>query len=80
MLALGGAITIAAASPASPANGLTALPEGGAYAPWRLWDDASLRGAPLALVAAGILAANPHDTQPWLFQIRGETIDVLADL
>ena len=80
MLALGGAMTIAAASRASPANALTALPEGDAYAPWRLWDDASLRGAPLALVAAGVLAANPHDTQPWLFQIRGETIDVLADL
>jgi len=80
-LALGGAVTIAlAASRISPANALTALPEGDAYAPWRLWDDASLRGAPLALVAAGILAANPHDTQPWLFQIRGETIDVLADL
>ena len=79
MLALGGAMTIAAASGASPANA-TALPEGDAYAPWRLWDDASLRGAPLALVAAGVLAANPHDTQPWLFQIRGETIDVLADL
>lgn len=80
-LALGGAMTIAlAASRVSPANALTALPEGDAYAPWRLWDDASLRGAPLALVAAGILAANPHDTQPWLFQVRGETIDVLADL
>ena len=80
-LALGGAMTIAlAASRISPANALTALPEGDAYAPWRLWDDASLRGAPLALVAAGILAANPHDTQPWLFQVRGETIDVLADL
>ncbi len=80
-LALGGAVTIAlAASRISPANALTALPEGDAYAPWRLGDDASLRGAPLALVAAGILAANPHDTQPWLFQIRGETIVVLADL
>ncbi len=80
-LALGGAMTIAlAACRISPANALAALPEGDAYAPWRLWDDASLRGAPLALVAAGILAANPHDTQPWLFQIRGETIDVLADL
>ena len=34
---------------------------------------------PLALVAAAILAANPHDTQPWLFRIADETIEVLAD-
>ena len=81
MLALGGGMTIAvAAFRAKPANAMRALLEGDAYAPWRLWDDASLRGSPLALVAAGVLAANPHDTQPWLFRIRGETIDVLADL
>ena len=40
------------------------LPEGDAYAPWTLWNDSSIRGAPLALVAAGVIAANPHDTQP----------------
>ena len=31
-------------------------------APWRLWDDPAIAGTPLALVAAGVLAANPHDT------------------
>ena len=56
------------------------LPEGDAYAPWGLWNDPSLRGAPLALVAAAVLAANPHDTQPWLFRISGDAIEVLADL
>ena len=30
------------------------------------------RGTPLALVAAGVLAANPHDTQPWLFGVQRE--------
>ena len=56
------------------------LPEGDAYAPWGLWNDPSLRGAPLALVAAAVLAANPHDTQPWLFRISDDAIEVLADL
>ena len=53
---------------------------GDAYAPWGLWNDPSLRGAPLALVAAAVLAANPHDTQPWLFRISDDAIEVLADL
>ena len=81
-IALGGAMTFALASlRVSAANGEgRALPEGDAYAPWRLWDDPSLRATPLALVAAGVLAANPHDTQPWLFRVRDDTIDVLADL
>jgi hypothetical protein len=56
------------------------LPEGDAYAPWSLWNNPSVRGTPLALVAAAVLAANPHDTQPWLFRIRDGAIDVLADL
>jgi hypothetical protein len=56
------------------------LPEGDAYAPWGLWNDPSLRGAPLALVAAAVLAANPHDTQPWLFRMSDDAIEVLADL
>jgi len=55
------------------------LPEGGAYAPWTLWNDASIRGTPLALVAAGVLAANPHDTQPWLFAVGEDSIEISAD-
>jgi len=56
------------------------LPEGDAYAPWGLWNEPTLRGTPLALVAAAVLAANPHDTQPWLFRISDDAIEVLADL
>ena len=56
------------------------LPEGDAYAQWGLWNDPSLRGPPLALVAAAVLAANPYDTQPWLFRISDDAIEVLADL
>ncbi len=87
-LALGGGLTLALAglrlSAANAEGGVVpqggVLPQGDAYAPWRQWDDPSLRARPLALVAAGVLAANPHDTQPWLFRIRDDTIDVLADL
>ena len=55
------------------------LPEGDAYAPWMLWNDPLIRGTPLALVAAGVLAANPHDTQPWLFKVSDDKIEVFAD-
>ena len=55
------------------------LPEGDAYAPWTLWNDPSIRGTPLALVAAGVIAANPHDTQPWLFAVGDDSIEIFAD-
>ncbi|HME85022.1 MAG TPA: hypothetical protein VKG91_10850 [Roseiarcus sp.] len=81
-LGLGGVATLAFAGgllrPAD-ADG-QALPEGDAYAPWTLWDATILRQTPFALVATAVLAANPHDTQPWLFRIGDGTIDVLADL
>ena len=55
------------------------LPEGDAYAPWTLWNDPSIRNTPLALVAAGVIAANPHDTQPWLFAVGDDAIEIYAD-
>ena len=55
------------------------MPEGDAYAPWSLWRDPAIRNTPMALVAAGVLAANPHDTQPWWFRVRDDAIDVFAD-
>ncbi len=55
------------------------LPEGDAYAPWTLWNDPSIRNTPLALVAAGVIAANPHDAQPWLFAVGDDSIEIFAD-
>ena len=78
----GGALTLALAGGClrtANAEG-RALAEGDAYAPWSLWNDPSVRGTPLALVAAAVLAANPHDTKPWLFRIGDDAIDVFADL
>lgn len=50
--------------------------EGGAYAAWESWE--SGRG-PLALVSAAVLAANPHDTQAWVFRTTTTSVDVFAD-
>jgi hypothetical protein len=49
---------------------------GHAYDPWRQWDSAP---GPLGAVAAAVLAANPHNTQPWLFEVGDTAIDVFVD-
>ncbi len=72
VLSIGG--TLYAAEVRTPA-----LPSGDAYQPWKSWDDASLEGTPFALVSAAVLAANPHDTQPWLFRVADNSIEVYAD-
>jgi hypothetical protein len=57
-----------------------AIAEGAAYTPWKLWNDPAVQGTPLALVAAAVLAANPHNTQPWMFRVAGSAIEIFADL
>jgi nitroreductase len=52
--------------------------KGEAFGPWQNWRGTSMDGPKQPLHAA-ILAANPHDTQPWLFQAAGGSITVLAD-
>jgi hypothetical protein len=44
-----------------------------------LWRDWRKPGGPMALVGAGVLAASPHNTQPWLFTVRDDTIDLRVD-
>ena len=50
--------------------------KGPAFTPWTDWNQ-PLTGV-LAMVRAGILAASPHNTQPWLFRVSGNEIEVLA--
>ncbi len=50
--------------------------EGGAYDAWRDWNQ---QRGPMALVAAAILAANPHNSQPWVFRVSPGHIDLFAD-
>ena len=51
---------------------------GAAYDPWKNWDARAPTGL-LHLVHAAILAANPHNSQPWMFKVTDDTIDVYAD-
>jgi hypothetical protein len=58
-------------------QGVFSTGEGIAYEAWDDWRTAS-RG-PLDLVRAAILAANPHNSQPWLFHVTPSQIDLYAD-
>ena len=59
-------------------NGVFHAGEGPAYEPWRNWRDGNA-GGPLALVRAGILASNAHNSQPWRFQVSDDRVALFAD-
>ena len=58
-------------------QGVFSTSEGPAYEPWDDWRTATK--GPLNLVRAAILAANPHNGQPWLFHVTQTQIDLFAD-
>jgi nitroreductase len=60
-------------------QGVFAAGTGAAYELWTDWRNDAAPG-PLTLVQAGILAANPHNTQPWLFQVGATRIELFADI
>ncbi len=51
--------------------------EGAAYTPWSFPDPT--RAPLLQVVHAGLLAANPHDTQPWRFVVTPDRVRVFVD-
>ena len=60
-------------------NGVFSTGQGPAYEPWKDWKTESEQGTgPLSLVASAILAANPHNTQPWLFVVNPNRIELFA--
>ena len=59
-------------------GGVFASGTGPAYA---AWDQTAVAGVdPMNLVRAAVLAANAHNTQPWLFVVTGERIELFADM
>jgi hypothetical protein len=58
--------------------GVFSTGQGAAYEPWKNWRAGKSEGS-LILVRAAILAANPHDTQPWLFRVSESHIEMFAD-
>ncbi|TDB37928.1 MAG: hypothetical protein D9V44_07720 [Actinobacteria bacterium] len=55
-------------------NGVFSAGDGDAFSAW----DAPLEGMQ-GIAAAGVLAANSHNTQPWKLRVGDGTIDVLGD-
>jgi nitroreductase len=58
-------------------QGVFSVGQGPAYEPWKDWRSAS--DGPLGLVRAAILAASPHNTQPWLFKVASSSIELYVD-
>jgi hypothetical protein len=74
-LGLGGALSVGLGARADAAGAFTA----GTGSPYEAWRALPRDGSPQALIAAAILGANPHNTQPWRFAIDGDRISVSAD-
>ena len=73
-----GAVALAALGYRAWDRGVWTAGKGNPYAPWSDWEGRAADSIKRPLRAA-ILAANPHDTQPWLFGITGNTMTVFAD-
>ena len=72
------ALTAAALGYRAWDRGVGSAGEGPAFLPWRNWEGAPADG-PLRPLRAAILAASPHDSQPWAFAVRADEMEVYAD-
>jgi nitroreductase len=73
-----GAAVLAALGYRAWDRGVFSGASGNAYRPWDEWRGIPTDGDRQPLRAA-ILAANPHDTQPWIFEVHNQAITVYAD-
>lgn len=74
-----GGVAIAGAGGAGIRGGVNGVWNAGKGEPYELWDTWQTQPGHAAIVAAGVLAANPHNTQPWIFSIDGDTIAISPD-
>ncbi|RXZ79950.1 twin-arginine translocation signal domain-containing protein [Paenibacillaceae bacterium] len=59
-------------------QGVFSTGKGPAYEPWSMEEFDRATGA-MALVHSAVLASNPHNSQPWLFNVSESSIAVFAD-
>jgi hypothetical protein len=78
IIAGGAAAALAALGYRAWDRGVFAGATGPAYTPWKQWGGRDLDGIRRP-VRAATLAASPHNTQPWLFDISDDAIEVYAD-
>jgi nitroreductase len=78
IIACGSAAAISALGYRAWDRGVFAGATGPACTPWDEWRGSDQDGNRRPLRGA-ILAASPHNTQPWLFEISGDAIAVYAD-
>ena len=80
---VGGASALLAVGAAGAATwravdqGVFSTNQGPAYDAWQAWNDQA-GGVPLNLVRAAVLAASAHNSQPWLFRLAPNRIDLYA--
>ena len=82
ILKIGGGITLVAAGGLlwrAEDRGVFNHGEGAAYSAWEMWNAPEYKDTPFALVAAAVLASNPHNTQPWYFRVTDNAVAVEAD-
>ena len=78
VVAGGAGVVVAALGYRAWNRGVLAGATGPAYLPWEEWRGSDADGTKRPLRSA-ILAASPHDTQPWLFAVSGSVVAVHAD-
>ena len=74
-----GSLTVVGAGVGGVRAGTNGAFSSGSGDPYDLWHDWPAMSGIDRVVAAGVLACNPHNTQPWRFTVDGDTISLSSD-